>query len=110
MTSDEQAFLELLAFVYLENAQAAKARVLLEALAGMDQAAPRWRNSLAWACLELNQPEDALKALAPLLAGDRAAPAADRRATAYLRGQALMRLGKTSEARAALADFVPVSA
>jgi predicted Zn-dependent protease len=109
MNPDEQAFLELLAFVYLENAQAAKARVLLEALAGLDQAAPRWRNSLAWACLELNQPEDALKALAPL-AADHSLPEADRRATAYLRGQALLRQGKTSEARAALADFVAVTA
>jgi predicted Zn-dependent protease len=104
MNAQEQTFLELLAFVYLENAQAHKARILLEALLSVESATPARRNALAWACLQLNLPKEALQTLEGAETGLEVS-VADRRAGAYLRGQAFLRLGRATEAQAALAEF-----
>jgi Flp pilus assembly protein TadD len=103
MTDQEHSFLELLAFIFLQNARPDKAMVLLQALDLIAPLKPKVLSALALSQLRAEKPQQALATL------DRLAMAGGIDAAFHLlRGQALMNLGRAEEAALAMQNFVEI--
>lgn len=103
MTDQEHSFLELLAFIFLQNARPDKAMVLLQALDLLTPLKPKVLSALALSQLRAEKPQQALATL------DRLAMAGGIDAAFHLlRGQALMSLGRADEAALAMQNFVEI--
>jgi Flp pilus assembly protein TadD len=103
MTDQEHSFLELLAFIFLQNARPDKAMVLLQALDLIAPLKPKVLSALALSQLRAEKPQQALATL------DRLAMAGGINAAFHLlRGQALTNLGRAEEAALAMQNFVEI--
>jgi Flp pilus assembly protein TadD len=103
MTDQEHSFLELLAFIFLQNARPDKAMVLLQALDLIAPLKPKVLSALALSQLRAEKPQQALATL------DRLAMAGGIDAAFHLlRGQALTNLGRAEEAALAMQNFVEI--
>jgi len=101
MTEDEQAFMCLLGYVFLQNARPDKAAVVLAALDALAPGQPRALRALALAQLRSGKPERALGSL------DRLAMAGGVDAAFHLlRARALGALARREEAAAAMQTYV----
>ena len=101
MSPDQRQLLELLGFIFLENARNEKAETVYAALAALDPKNPRHVLALACAQVRNGKFEGALANLDRMLErGDISAP------VHLLRGQALARLGRGPEADRALRAYV----
>lgn len=101
MAPFEKDFLQLLGFVYLQNARPDKAAVVLAALDAMEPGQPRVLLALALAQIRSNKPVRALQALDQLaMAGGADA------AFHLLRAQALGAADRGDEAAIAMATYL----
>ena len=101
METSQRELLELLGFVFLENARPEKAETVYAALGALDPKNPSYALGLACAQVRGGKPEVALGHLDRMLErGDISAP------VHLLRGQALARLGRAAEAERALRAYV----
>ena len=101
MAPFEKDFLQLLGFVYLQNARPDKAAVVLAALDAMEPGQPRVLLALALAQIRSNKPMRALQALDQLaMAGGADA------AFHLLRAQALGAADRGDEAAIAMATYL----
>jgi predicted Zn-dependent protease len=101
MTDQERTFLELLGFVYLQNARPDKAAVVLAALDALQPGQPKVLCALALAQVRSAKPKRALETL------DRLAMAGGIDAAFHLlRAQALGALERREEAAAAMQTYV----
>ena len=101
MTADQRELLELLGFVFLQNARPEKAEAVYAALAALEPRNTRHVLTLALSQVRGGRNEAALERLDRLLeAGDISA------AVHLLRGRALARLGRGPEAERALRAYV----
>jgi len=97
----QRELLELLGFVYLQNARPEKAETVYAALVALEPRNPRYALSLACAQVRCGKAEAALANLDRMLErGDISAP------VHLLRGQALTSLGREPEAQRALNAYV----
>ena len=101
MNTDQRELLELLGFVFLQNARPEKAETLFAALAALEPRNARLAIALALSQVRAGRHDAALERLDRLLeSGDISA------AVHLLRGQALARLGRAPEAERALRAYV----
>jgi predicted Zn-dependent protease len=101
LTTDERVLLELLGYIYLQNARPEKAETIYAALAALDPRNPHYTLSLACAHVRCGKGDQALTQLDRMLErGDISAP------VHLLRGQALTRLGREPEAQRALKAYL----
>ena len=97
----QREVLELLGFVFLQNARPEKAEAIYAALLALEPRNPRYALSLACAQVRGGKCEPALGQLDKMLErGDISAP------VHLLRGQALAKLGRDSEAQRALKAYI----
>jgi len=105
LSPDQRELLELLGFVFLQNARPEKAEAVFAALAALEPRNTRQSLRLALAQVRGGKHEAALTRLDRLLeAGDISA------AVHLLRGQSLARLGRGPEAERALRAYVAARA
>jgi len=105
LNPDQRELLELLGFVFLQNARPEKAEVVFTALAALEPRNARHALRLALSQVRGGKHEAALSRLDRLLeSGDISA------AVHLLRGQALARLGREPEAERALRAYVAARA
>lgn len=101
MTDDQKTILSLLGFVFLRNARAEKAVIVLAALDALQPGQPRTLRSLALAQLRTGKPDRALRTL------DRLAMSGQVDAAFHLlRSQALLAAGRTQESHVAMRTHV----
>lgn len=101
MTGDDESFLALLGYVYLENARPDKAAVLYAALDRLTPGQAKTLRALALARIRANKPQSALDAL------DRLAMSGGVDAAFHLlRAQALSSLQRRDEAVAAMQSYL----
>lgn len=101
MTAQEQNFLEIMAYVFLQNARPDRAAVLLQALDALHPGQAQVLRALALAQVRSAKPERALQNL------ERLAMAGGVDATFHLlRAQALQALKRTDEAAQAMQLYV----
>ena len=104
LAPDHRGALCLLADVYLEQAQGAKAVILLEGLTELWPGDPDIIKALAYAYLVVGEYERALKMVTAYR--QRQALTPDTVAILLIQGRALLGLGRIDEARAAMGRYL----
>lgn len=104
LSLEQKEALQVLADVYLNQAQSEKAVVLLEALHNLDRRDPVVAKALSYGYLLIGRPEDALAMSDVFLRLVGASP--ESNPILLIRGRALWALGRAEEARMTMNRYV----